>query len=209
MTDVLAGMPSAKARCLPARSIYLFDIFFKEFLYCITTKYLSLELVILFFGSWEMIYPKRKTIHLHKEIYQGPMIGMATLCFYQQYDIIKAGFGEKILNQLTAFPEKLDIDIMAFCLMPDHLHLILEIKDSSQNFLDIISYLKRKMVFDLRGLISMKKLWQDRFMDRIIRDERELKKMVRYIFENPVRKKFVNDFRLWPFSGGYYFDVWK
>jgi len=156
-----------------------------------------------------MIYPKRKTIHLHKEIYQGPMIGMATLCFYQQYDIIEARLGEKILNHLRAFPVKLDIDMLAYCLMPDHLHLVLEIKDSSQNFLDIISYLKRKTAFDLRDFISVKQLWQDRFIDRIIRDERELKKMIQYILENPVRKKFVSDFRLWPYSGGYYFEIWK
>ena len=156
-----------------------------------------------------MIYPKRKTIHLDKELYQGPLISMATLCFFQQYDVVEEDLGENITAQIKIMADKLDVDILAFCLMPDHLHLILETKESSQNLLDVISYFKRRISFNLRNMISTKQLWQDRFMDRIIRDEKELRKMVRYIYENPVRKKLVNDFRSWPYSGGYFFDLWK
>jgi hypothetical protein len=82
-------------------------------------------------------------------------------------------------------------------------------KQLDQNFLDVISYFKRKTAYEVRGKITLKQLWQDRFIDRIIRDENELDKMVRYILDNPVQRNLVNDFRYWPYSGGRYFELWK
>jgi putative transposase len=152
-----------------------------------------------------MKYPKRKSIRLEKELYYGPMIGMATLCFYKRHNVISSKLADLILYQINKLSEKLKVTILIYCLMPDHLHLILEIKNSSQNFIDVIHYFKRKIAFELREKIPLKQFWQDRFIDRIIRDEKELEKMIWYILDNPVRKNLVNDFRKWPYSGGYYF----
>lgn len=97
-----------------------------------------------------MKYPKRKPIRLKKELYRGPIVGMATLCFYERYDVIKSKLADLILAQMNTLSEILHVNILIYCLMPDHLHFILEIKNPSQNFLDIIYYFKRKTAFELR-----------------------------------------------------------
>ncbi len=156
-----------------------------------------------------MIYPKRKKIHLERELYQGPITAMATVYFFEKLNVIDANLGKNVVYVFNDHCKLFNVRPLVFCLMPDHIHLILEIDDISLNFLDFISSFKRKVSIKLKGLHFKKQLWQDRFIDRIIRDEKELIKLTRYILDNPVRKGLVDDFRKWPYSGGYYFNLWK
>ena len=134
---------------------------------------------------------------------------MATICFFERYNVIKKKLAPQITSQINTIFNKLDIEIIIYCLMPDHIHIILNIERADQNFLDIVSYFKRKIAFELRGKILLKQLWQDRFIDRIIRNEKELEKLIRYILDNPVRKDLVNDYKQWPYFGGIYYDYYR
>jgi len=96
----------------------------------------------------------------------------------------------------------------AFCLMPDHLHIIYDLYDENDNVIDIVNHFKRKISFILKNKHPLSQLWQDRFIDHIIRSEKELKRIARYIFYNPVRKGLVKDYKDWPYSGGYLFKKW-
>ena len=44
-------------------------------------------------------------------------------------------------------------------------------------------------------------LWQESYFDRVLRDDEEMERTVRYVLENPVRKGLVNAFDEYPFSG--------
>jgi len=156
-----------------------------------------------------MKFPKRKSIRLARELYQGPMIGMATICFFDRLNVIENKLAPHLTSQIVNISKKSDINILLYCIMPDHLHLILNIEHTDQNFLDTITYFKRKTAFELKEKLSLKQLWQDRFIDRIIRDEKELEKLVRYILDNPVRKNLVNDYKHWPYFGGKYYDYYR
>jgi REP element-mobilizing transposase RayT len=156
-----------------------------------------------------MKFPKRKSVRLNRELYQGPMTGMATICFYKRLDIIKHKLASHLIYQIEPLQKKFDIEILIYCLMPDHLHIILDIERADKNFLDIITYFKRITAFELRDKIPLKQLWQDRFIDRIIRDEKELEKLVKYILDNPLRRNLVPDYDQWPYFGGTFYDFYR
>jgi len=147
-----------------------------------------------------MIYLKRKTLHLDKEIYQGPMIGMATLCFFQKYDIIEAGLGKKIVNQLKISSKNLDIDILAFCLMPDHLHLVWMGMRRESNQLNAMRFLRRHM-----GWLLAPRELQRQAHDHVLRENERKRGAFAsscfYMLANPVRARLVEDLKDWPFGG--------
>lgn len=160
---------------------------------------------VYFFVSWV----KRKSIHLDKILYQGPLQASATICFYKKFDVIKAGLADQIVALISDIEKRYHFDCLVFCVMPDHVHLLIELEDESKNFLDLIYRIKQIISFKLRGKYPSTQLWQDRFFDHIIRNEKELIKTARYILENPVRKELVMDFREWKYSGGYFYEIWK
>ena len=91
------------------------------------------------------------------------------------------------------------VEIWAYCLMPNHIHLI-AVPQKAENLRLAIGEAHRRYTrrinFDKgwRG-----HLWQERFSSFIM-DEQYLLACVRYIENNPVRAKLVKSPELWPWS---------
>ena len=85
--------------------------------------------------------------------------------------------------------------------MPDHVHLILqpiEANGKVESLGDIVGDIKRFASHNINKLIGRKgSLWLSESYDRIIRDEKEYRKVSQYIFENPVKKGFVENGEDW------------
>jgi REP element-mobilizing transposase RayT len=155
------------------------------------------------------IYTKRRNIRLNKMAYQGPLTIALTLCFHKGIDVIEADLSDKVLEVINYVKGKYDLDIYAYCLMPDHLHLLVSLKDDKRNILDIVKHFKSKVSFELKGRYTAKQLWQDRFYDHVLRKDEDIYKQARYILENPVRKGLVIDFMEYKCMGGLYFEELK
>ncbi len=50
-------------------------------------------------------------------------------------------------------------------------------------------------------------LWQINYHEHVLRKEEDTKGVARYIFNNPVRKGLVEDFKDYKFLGSFEFDV--
>lgn len=83
--------------------------------------------------------------------------------------------------------------------MPDHVHFLIE-SDSGRNVLQIIKLYKQITGFAYKQRTGQA-LWQKSWFDHVLRRDEKVEQMVRYIFENPVRKGLVEDFRNYPFLG--------
>jgi putative transposase len=90
--------------------------------------------------------------------------------------------------------------IWAYCFMPDHLHLLIEGKTDDADMRKFISVFKQKTAFWFHRRYNTK-LWQPRFHDRVLRKDEATSIVVRYIFENPVRKGIAADYLQYPYSG--------
>jgi putative transposase len=95
------------------------------------------------------------------------------------------------LKLLEAYSRKFNLDILAYCLMPNHIHLIATpirstslaqaIGETHRNYTRFINFREQ-----WRGY-----LWQGRFSSYVL-DEQYLLSATRYILLNPVKSKLVS-----------------
>jgi putative transposase len=85
-----------------------------------------------------------------------------------------------------------DIETLAFVVMPDHFHWLVQLNDTPK---ELASYVRSiKCAVTKRYSVE----WQKGFYDRAIRKEDDLAAIARYIILNPVRANLVNTVREYP-----------
>jgi putative transposase len=90
--------------------------------------------------------------------------------------------------------------LLAFVIMPDHLHILLR-PDGEQEISKIMHSIKRGSSRLINQMWSRKgPVWQRRFYERIIRDEKEFWEKVNYIYNNPVKAGLVESPEDYPYS---------
>ena len=94
-------------------------------------------------------------------------------------------------------------DLLAYCIMPNHVHLIftpLEKSDRSYHSLtEILHSLKRNSAKQANlSLGHTGPFWQDESYDHFIRDESELDRIIKYILHNPVKAGLIPEWTDWP-----------
>lgn len=96
------------------------------------------------------------------------------------------------------------IELLAYVIMPDHLHFIAILRTGSLS--ELMQSLKSYTAKKINGILQRKgKLWQDQYHDHALRKEEDLKDVVYYCLNNPVRKRMVEDYRDYP----YWYCKWK
>jgi putative transposase len=101
--------------------------------------------------------------------------------------------------------------IDAFVLLPDHLHCIWTLPDNDHDFSTrwrlIKSYFTRKLdsrfkqtPFQARRKKREQAVWQRRFWEHVIRNEKDMVKHVEYIHYNPVKHGLATAPKDWPYS---------
>ena len=88
---------------------------------------------------------------------------------------------------------------LAWVIMPDHFHWLIELRKGS--LADLMRQVKSKSTRSVNGVSGRKgRLWQQSFHDRALREEDDLVKMARYVVANPLRAGLVErigDYPLW------------
>ena len=96
--------------------------------------------------------------------------------------------------------------VWACCFMPDHLHLLIEGKDENSHMKKFVSSYKQKTGFYYKKKYGTP-LWQINYYEHVLRKNEDTRAVARYIFNNPVRKGIVDDYREYAFLGSFEFDV--
>jgi putative transposase len=104
--------------------------------------------------------------------------------------------------QRTSDEEK--FSILAYCFMPDHVHLALEGRAPTSDFRRFVKLAKQRSTFALQTQFEVNKVWQDGYFDRVLRYDEAVDVLVRYILENPVRAGLVARAEDYPYSGALY-----
>jgi putative transposase len=90
--------------------------------------------------------------------------------------------------------------VIAYCFMPDHLHLVVEGSRDDSDCLFFIKLAKQYSGFYFAQKHGQK-LWQRYGFEHVLHDEELTLVVVRYVLENPVRAGLANDPRGYPFVG--------
>ncbi|MEN6531697.1 MAG: transposase [Anaerolineaceae bacterium] len=105
--------------------------------------------------------------------------------------------------------KRIQFDLIAYCILFDHVHLLISLPIDHRSFSQIIRNVKRITTKHIRELLGKPELtiWQARFWEHTIRDEEDLKHHFDYIHYNPVKHGYVEDYGNWAWSSfSEYFD---
>jgi len=90
--------------------------------------------------------------------------------------------------------------LVAYCFMPDHLHLLIEGTADDADFKRFLARAKQLSAYAFSRAHG-RRLWQEGGFERVFRGEESTIAVARYILENPIRAGLAAAIEEYPFSG--------
>ncbi len=152
--------------------------------------------------------PRRKHPRLAADVYADPAnacsVTVTTLgrrLLFAENDL--AG---TLCSLLLERARAAEVKLYAYCLMPDHMHLLLSPSRSTSipRFLQDFKSRSTRVAWSL-GIAG--RIWQSSFYDHFLRAEEDLQVAAQYILNNPVRASLVEDWRHYRYSGSNVYDL--
>ena len=142
----------------------------------------------------------RKNIRLNKRIYSNQnQIFSITICTKDRQPIFnKELYAKTVIETFSTEHFQEHITPFAYCLMPDHLHLL--ISPNGSNLIDFIRRWKSYSAGLLNKLDFNGPCWQRSFYDHALRKDEDIQTTAEYIVNNPVRKHIVKHWTEYPYS---------
>lgn len=110
------------------------------------------------------------------------------------------GCGRLVVKQMRLLQQQQSVLSLAWVVMPDHVHWLLQLGDT-QTLSQAIKTFKDRTAVELnRYLQHLGSLWQRGFHDHALRQAEDMRQIARYIIANPLRAKLVEhigDYPLW------------
>ena len=103
-------------------------------------------------------------------------------------------------DQLLRAAEEQQFAVLAYCFMPDHVHVLAEGQARTSDLLRFARTWKQRCAVRVRAAIDVD-LWQDGFYDHVLRGEEDSLAVAAYIVANPVRAGLVKSVTEYPYSG--------
>ena len=160
-----------------------------------------------------MDLPKRKSTRLKGYDYTTPGAYFITICTQNRkclFSNIVGAIHESPENKLTQYgefaeeiikmlPDRFDVSIPKYVIMPNHIHLIIEIYNDEKRAIresplqhhrsaidKIVGFLKMNVSKKIHNT-NNERIWQRSYHDHIIRDEKDYQKIWEYIDTNPLK----------------------
>ncbi len=153
-------------------------------------------------------YPPRKHIRLPVDAYSEPglraMVTIATHDRARCFD--DSEFAEDCSNQLRSQSVDQSVAVLAYCFMPDHVHMLLRV-DGDVGIIDFVGKFKSvtTRLWWSRG--DRDRLWQRTIHDHLLRETEDEGDYLTYVLANPVRAALVDEWTEYRFSGSLAYDL--
>ncbi len=146
--------------------------------------------------------PRRKHIRLDPSVYaETGCVCSITISTRERKSIFSdAALASACVDLLTSLAADSGVKVFAYCLMPDHVHLLISPSDR-KSIIDFVREFK-----SLSARLAWQyghdgRIWQQSFYDRFLRREEDEKLAATYILNNPVRKGMTEEWNDYPYSG--------
>jgi putative transposase len=142
-----------------------------------------------------------KNIRLPAVNYRGRRLYFLTVCCDHRRKVFAdSRHAERLIALLRHEANAHDFAVHAYCLMPEHLHLLLEGKSHESDLLRFVQLFKLNSTLALQAAQG-EPVWQKKFYDHILRARDSMDRVAWYIWMNPVRKALCSKAQDYPFSG--------
>jgi len=137
-----------------------------------------------------------------------------TVVTHERMPLFEEGWTRQLLRQAIAAVRKLrPFEMVAVVLMPDHVHMLWQLPENDDDFstrLGGIKYAFTRAYLTAGGKEGAtsggrtrhrnRGVWQKRFYEHRIRDDRDFTRHVEYMHYNPVKHGHVDSPAKWPWS---------
>lgn len=107
---------------------------------------------------------------------------------------------KQLLEVVEEVEREENFELHAYVVMPDHLHLVVSLR-FGKSLGRMVQLIKGRFAWRYnRSRSRTGKVWQDRYHERALRDERELYSAIAYVHNNPVVAGLVDEDVLYPWS---------
>jgi len=157
---------------------------------------------------WRAMQFRHKNMRLNPSQYKGQRSYFVTLCCERRRRVFANGRNADwiidILRQLSA---SFKFAVYAYCIMPDHFHLLLTGTDPICDLLQFVADFKEITTRQYREN-GNQSLWQKKLYDHVLRQGESRDAVAGYIWMNPVRAGLCTAPHEYPYSGSFVID-WK
>lgn len=106
-------------------------------------------------------------------------------------------------------------ELLAYCIMPNHVHLVVDTANqldtlqpdeavtpgNYRQLYQTLGLIKGGSAFEANRLLSRSgAFWQSESYDHYVRNAAELKRIINYTLQNPVKAGLVNEWQDWPYT---------
>jgi REP-associated tyrosine transposase len=109
---------------------------------------------------------------------------------------------EQFLELLARAARRHPVRLLAYCLMPNHWHLVvwLEERVSLPAYMHWLTSTHVRHLHIRRGTVGLGHIYQERYRNVGVEDDRQLVAVCRYVEANPLRAGLVARAEEWPYS---------
>jgi putative transposase len=151
----------------------------------------------------------RKNTRLASENYFGRQSYFVTVCCnHRAPHLSDAKQAQRVLDRLLKRANTHSFRLHAYCLMPDHIHILAEGTGDRSNLREFIRLFKQHTAFEFQKSHGQR-LWEASYYDHVLRPSDSIEDVATYIWCNPVRKKICIQPQEYPFSGSQTIDWMK
>jgi putative transposase len=144
-----------------------------------------------------------KNIRLPADRYRGGELFFVTFCCENREHVFQEGvYCSWFLDSLRTAAVEHSFAIYAYCLMPDHVHLLTQGLNLKSDFLRFLKALKQTTAFEYKRKTG-RQLWQKKSYDRILRSSDSPDPVAWYIWMNPVRAGICQNAQEYAWSGSF------
>jgi putative transposase len=145
--------------------------------------------------------------HLKTFDYVGPHRYFLTFCTLNRRAVFRtADDVDAVRTQFLRAEHDERFAVLAYCFMPDHVHLLVEGQSDDSDCRRFISRAKQLSGFHYERRFG-EALWQRYGYERTLRSDDGTLSVARYILENPVRARLVPRVQDYPFSGSQMYSL--
>jgi putative transposase len=105
-----------------------------------------------------------------------------------------------VVEQFLNSARRQSFAIHAYCVMPNHIHLLVEGLSETARLESFVKLAKQHSGYEFRQRCGTR-LWQEGYYDRVLRTDEETEEVVLYIVNNPVRSGIVQEPDDYPYWG--------
>ncbi|MBI2429856.1 MAG: transposase [Ignavibacteriales bacterium] len=107
----------------------------------------------------------------------------------------------KIVYQAIFYYDPTEYTVVAFCIMPNHVHLVADTQKANVPLQSILQRVKSFSVVKSNQILHRSgSFWRRENYDHVVRNGEELKRIICYIIENPVKAELCKKWDEWKWT---------